>query len=166
MSESNQAVDRLYLDDLRVGQRFTSDEHRLDKEQLIAFASQFDPQPAHIDEAAAVDTFFGGLAASGWHTASITMRLLVTTGLPIVGGLVGAAAELTWPQPTRPDDTLHVVTEVTDVAPSRSRPERGMVTLRSETCNQRGEVVQRMVSRLVVPRRRAPRRRADNEETG
>ena len=143
----------LYLDDLKVGQRFVSAEHELDAAQIKAFAAAFDPQPFHLDEAAAKQTFFGGLAASGWHTASITMKLLVTGGAPLAGGVIGAGGELTWPRPTRPGDRLHVESEIIEITPSRSRPERGMVTVRSETLNQRGEVVQAMTAKLVVPRR-------------
>ena len=117
----------LYLDDLRVGQRFVSDLHALDEAQVIAFASQFDPQPFHLNDAAAKDTLFGGL--------------------------VGAGAEISWPQPTRPDDVLRVESEILEITPSRSRPDRGMVKVRSETRNQRGEVVQILEARLVVPRR-------------
>jgi acyl dehydratase len=143
----------LYLDDLQVGQRFTSDTHALDQGQLIAFASQFDPQPFHLDDAAAKGTFFGGLVASGWHTAAITMRLMVIGGVPIAGGLIGAGAEISWPRPTRPDDILQVESEVLEITPSRSRPDRGMIKVRSETRNQRGEVVQILEARMVVPRR-------------
>jgi acyl dehydratase len=143
----------LYLDDLRVGQRFSTGTHPLDESQVIAFASQFDPQPFHLDAAAARNTVFEGLAASGWHTAAITMRLMVDGGLPIAGGLVGRAGEISWPKPTRPDDVLQVESEVLEITPSRSRPDRGMVKVRSETRNQRGEVVQILVARLVVPRR-------------
>ncbi len=149
----DEARPELYLDDLRLGQQFTTAEHRLDPARLVAFAAEFDPQPFHLDEAAARRSLFGGLAASGWHTASVTMRLMVTSGPAIAGGLVGAGVELSWPRPTRPGDVLHVVSEVTDIAPSRSRPERGMVTMRSETRNQDGAVVQVMVGRMVVPRR-------------
>jgi acyl dehydratase len=143
----------LYLDDLRVGQRFTSATHALDEGQVIAFASQFDPQPFHLDVAAAEGMFFGGLVASGWHTAAITMRLMVRGGVPIAGGLIGAGGEISWPRPTRPDDVLRVESEVLEIAPSRSRPDRGMVKLRIETRNQRDELVQVLEARLVVPRR-------------
>jgi acyl dehydratase len=146
-------MDKLFLDDLEVGQRFTSGAHRLDAAEIKAFAGQYDPQPFHLDEATAADSLFGGLAASGWHTAAVTMRLLVEGGAPFAGGLVGAGAEVAWPRPTRPGDELTVVSEVVEIRPSRSRPERGMVTLKSETRNQRGEVVQTLVARLVVPRR-------------
>ncbi len=146
-------ADALYLGDLFVGQRFTSGSHALDAEQIKAFAQQFDPQPFHLDEQAAKDTFFGGLAASGWHVAAITMKLLVGDGAPLAGGVIGAGGEIAWPRATRPGDVLHVESEVMEIIPSRSRPERGMVTLRSETINQRGEVAQVLTAKLVVPRR-------------
>ncbi len=144
---------RLYLEELRVGQRFTSGTHAVDAAQIKAFAAQFDPQPFHLDDDAAKGTLFAGLAASGWHTAAITMRLLVNSGLPIAGGIIGSGGEVAWPKPTRPGDILHVVSEIEEVTPSRSRPNRGMVRVRSETRNQRDEVVQVLTSRLVVPRR-------------
>src|ERR1700740_2632546 len=96
----------LFLEDLRVGQRFVSGTHRIDEGQIRAFAAQFDPQPFHLDPEAAKATLFKGLVAGGWHTAAITMRLLVESGLPIVGGIIGAGGEITWPNPTRPDDVL------------------------------------------------------------
>ena len=145
---------RLYLDDLTVGQRFASAGHALDKAQITAFAAAFDPQPFHLDDAAAKGTLFGGLAASGWHTAAVTMKLLVES-TPIAGGIIGAGGEIAWPRPTRPGDVLHVETEVIDIARSKSRPDRGSVTLRSETQNQRGEVVQTTTARLIVPARQA-----------
>ena len=143
----------LYLDDLRVGQRFISGTYALDEGQVIAFASEFDPQPFHLDAAAAAGMFFGGLVASGWHTAAITMRLLVQGGVPIARGLIGLGAELSWPRPTRPGDVLRVESEVVEVSPSRSRPDRGMIKVRSETRNQRDEVVQVLEARMMVPRR-------------
>jgi acyl dehydratase len=144
--------DRLYLDDLHIGQRFTSATHVVDDEQIKAFARQFDPQPFHLDNEAAKDTLFSGLAASGWHTAAITMRLLVEGGLPIAGGIVGVSGELNWPNPTRPD-TLQVESEVLDIRPSRSRSDRGVATVRSLTRNQKNEVVQSLTAKLIVPRR-------------
>lgn len=153
-SPASESAGLFHLDDLQTGQRFTSAEHLVDDEQIKAFARQFDPQPFHLDEAAARDTMFAGLAASGWHTAAITMRLLVGGGAPIAGGVIGAGCDLlAWPRPTRPGDTLHVESEILEITPSRSRPDRGMVTVRSETRNQRGETVQVMVAKLVVPRR-------------
>ena len=145
----------LYLEDLSPGDRFTSGEHALDAAQIIEFAQRFDPQPFHLDEQAAKSTFFQGLAASGWHTASITMRLLVQSGLPLADGVIGSGGEIQWPRPTRPGDVLHVESEVMEVTPSRSRPERGMVVVRSETRNQHGEVLQRLTTKLVVSRRPA-----------
>jgi len=145
----------LYLEDFAVGCRFTSAAHTLDAEQIKAFARQFDPQSFHLDEKAAEKTFFHGLAASGWHTASITMSLLVKSGMPIAGGLIGAGGELKWPRPTRPGDTLTVESEVLAVTPSRSRPERGMITVHSLTRNQRGEVVQDMTTKMLVFRKPA-----------
>lgn len=148
-------MNRFYLEDLKVGQRFTSGTFRVDAEQIKAFAEQFDPQPFHLDEDAAKDSLFGGLAASGWHTAAITMRLLHDGGAPIAGGVIGAGGEIEWPNPTRPDDVLTVESEVMEVRPSKSRPDRGMVVLRSETRNQHGQPVQVSTMRLVVPRRPA-----------
>lgn len=144
---------RLYLDDLHVGQRFVTGAHEVDAAQIKAFASQFDPQPFHLDEEAAKGTLFGGLAASGWHTAAITMRLLVERGLPLAGGIISAGGEMSWPKPTRPGDILHVECEVLEVNPSRSRADRGTVVVRSETRNQHGHVVQVFTAKLVVPRR-------------
>lgn len=143
----------LYLEDLQVGDKYSSAEHAMDEAQIKAFATQFDPQSFHLDEEAAKATLFGGLAASGWHTAAVTMRLLVTGGLPIAGGIVGAGVELSWPRPTRATDVLQVESEITGIAPSRSRPDRGLVTVRCETRNQRGEVLQISVNKVVVPRR-------------
>jgi acyl dehydratase len=146
----------LFLEDLRVGQRFVSGTHRIDEEQIRAFAEQFDPQPFHLDADAAKVTLFGGLVASGWHTAAITMRLLVESGLPIAGGIVGADGEIAWPSPVRPGAVLHVESEILGARPSRSRPDRGVVTVRSETRDQVGEVVQILVAKLIVPRRMQP----------
>ncbi len=149
---------RLFLEDLAVGQRFASGTHALDEAQIRAFAAQFDPQPFHLDEAAARQSLFGGLAASGWHTAAITMRLQVEGGLPIAGGIIGAGGEIAWPHPTRPGDILRVESEVVAIAPSRSRPDRGLVTVSSRTLNQKGDVVQTLVVKVVAHRRAAEKR--------
>jgi acyl dehydratase len=145
--------DRLHLDDFHVGQRFTSATHVIDAGEIKAFARQFDPQPFHLDEEAAKGSLFGGLVASGWHTAAVTMRLQVESGLPIAGGMIGIGGEMSWPRPTRPGDLLRVVSEVMEVTPSRSRPDRGVVRVRSETRNQRDDVVQILDAKLLVPRR-------------
>ena len=143
----------LYLEDLHVGRKFRSGTHAVDAQQIKSFAAEFDPQPFHLNEEAARSSLFGGLAASGWHTAAIAMRLLVTSGLPIAGGIVGLGGELQWPRPTRPEDVLRVESEIVEVVPSRSRPDRGTVTVKAETLNQRDEVVQAATMRLFVPRR-------------
>ena len=146
-------TERFYLEDLAVGQSFTSPSREIGAEAIKAFAREFDPQPFHTDEAAAEISFFGGLAASGWHTAALTMRLLVDGGLPLAGGSIGAGGEIRWPQATRPGDVLTVTSTIQAIRPSRSRPDRGMVTVRSETRNQRGETVQTLVSTVIAFRR-------------
>ena len=143
----------LYLQDFTVGQPFVSATHRIDADQIKAFASRFDPQPFHTDDVAAQTSFFKGLAASGWHTAAITMSLLVKSDMPIAGGLIGAGGEISWPRPTRPGDVLQVESEILAVTPSRSRPERGTITVKSETRNQNGEVLQVLTSKMLVWRR-------------
>ena len=145
-------ADKLYLEDLRVGQTFTTGSVTVTTEAIKAFARDYDPQPFHLDEAAAQASLFAGLAASGWHTAALSMRLLVD-GLPIAGGLIGVGGETTWPRPTRPGDTLTVHIEVLEITPSRSRPDRGMVRTRNETRNQHGEAVQVSTLGIVAWRR-------------
>lgn len=144
----------LTLEDLEPGKVFWSQSHTFDAAQIKAFASQFDPQPFHLDEELAKATFFGEVVASGWHVAAITMRLIVAS-TPIEGGLVGAGAEIRWLRPTRPGDTLQVENEVVEVKSSRSRTDRGTVTIRSTTRNQEGRSVMVMISSLVVPTRSA-----------
>jgi acyl dehydratase len=140
----------LWLDDIEVGAVFTTDSYALSAEEIIEFARKYDPQPFHTDPAAATDTFFKGLAASGWHTAAITMRLIVTTGLPIATGIIGAGIDMTWPTATRPGDILHVELEISDVKHSRSDPSRAMVTTVHDTFNQDGEVRQHTTARILV----------------
>jgi acyl dehydratase len=146
-----------YLDDLSIGQRFASRTSvTVTEERIKSFATEFDPQPFHLDHEAAKPSLFGGLAASGWHTAAITMKLVTDGGIPIAGGIIGAGGELAWPRPTRPDDVLRVEAEVLDITPSRSKPDRGMITMRIETKNQRDELVQSFTVKMPVPRRAAP----------
>lgn len=147
---------QLYLEDIEPGLKFRSGEHRMEADEILRFAREYDPQPFHLDEVAARDSFFGGLAASGWHTAAVTMRLLTKGGAPLADGIIGAGGEISWPQATRPGDVLHVESEVLEVAPSRSRPDRGMVTLQSRTLNQKGEEVQVLTAKLVVFRKPSP----------
>jgi acyl dehydratase len=143
----------VYLEDLRVGQRFTSGTYLMEESAIKAFAAQFDPQPFHLDESAGRASIFGGLAASGWHTGAATMRLLVTGGLPFAGGLIGLGGEISWPRPTRPGDTLRVESEVIAISPSRSKPNQGVVTVRSVTLNQNEEEVQVLTSKLLMYKR-------------
>ena len=150
----NQSSGR-YLDDFAVGQTFGSGRLRIDKEQIFAFAAEFDPQPFHLDEAAARHSIFGGLAASGWHTAAVTMRLLLGSELKPAGGIIGAGLdECRWPRPVRPGDELRIECEVIEVRPSKSRPEQGLIKLRTTTLNQDGEAVLVHVVNLVVLRRK------------
>jgi len=146
---------RLFLDDLYVGQRFTSGTYRMEEEQIKAFAAEFDPQPFHLDPAAAQGSVFRGLAASGWHTAAVTMRLLVTGGWPLAHGIIGLGGELTWPKPTRPGDTLQVESEVLAILPSATKPNQAVVTVQSTTRNQAGEPVQVFTSKILVFKRPA-----------
>ncbi|MFL6709403.1 MAG: MaoC family dehydratase [Massilia sp.] len=132
--------------------RFSTGAYVLTENEIIGFASQYDPQPFHTDPDAARDTLFGGLAASGWQTAAVTMKLLVQYGVQLAGGIVGAGCELSWPAPTRPGDSLHVEGEVIEVLPAPAGRRRGTIRLRSETKNQDGAVVQIMVAKLVVQR--------------
>ena len=151
------ASTRLYLDELSVGQRFSSASFTVTADAIKAFAREFDPQPFHISEQSAERTFFGRLAASGWHTAALTMRLNVEGGLPIAGGIIGAGGEIAWPTPLRADDTIHVESEVVAVTPSRSRLDRGIVTIVSRTLNQDGAAVQIVTMKLLVFRRAGSR---------
>jgi acyl dehydratase len=143
----------LYLEDLYVGQRFTSDSYRIEEDRIKAFAAEFDPQPFHLDEAAAKGTVFGGLAASGWHTAAVAMRLLVDGGLPLGNGIIGLGGELAWPNPTRPGDTLHVESEVVEIVPSRSKPNQAIVKVKSTTLNQNDQPVHMFTSKVLVFKR-------------
>ena len=144
----------LYLEDLAIGQRFTSRAFPLDAEQIKSFARDFDPQTFHLDAEAAKDTFFAGLAASGWHTAAITMRLVVES-MPLAGGVIGAGGELVWPRAARASDVLTVEIEVLEITRSRSRPDRGSAMMRMTTRNQQGEIVQRFTPKVILARRSA-----------
>jgi acyl dehydratase len=142
-----------YLEDFSVGQTYLSGSVTVNSVEIKAFASQFDPQPFHLDEKAAETTFFGGLVASGWHTAQLTMRLIVDSELKIAGGSIGAGAEeLKWPRPVRPGDTLHAVSEVLDVRQSKSRPDQGIIKMRTQTFNQDDQLVMNFVANMIVPR--------------
>jgi acyl dehydratase len=143
----------LYLEDLHVGQRFTSALYQMDEERMKAFAAEFDPQPFHLDESAAAQSVFKGLAASGWHTAAATMKLLVESDLALAGGLIGLGGEINWPRPTRAGDTLQVQCEVMEIIPSRSKPNQGTAKMRNTTVNQHGDVLQVFTASVLVFRK-------------
>ena len=141
---------QLYLDDLHVGQRFAAGPVSVTAPEIVRFAREFDPQPFHLDDEAAKATLFEGLAASGWHTASLTMRMLTDGGIPIATGVIGIGGEIAWPKPVRPGDTLRVESEVLAIAPSRSKPNQAIVTIRSTTANQHGETVLVFTAKIIV----------------
>jgi len=142
------------LDDLKPGDRFAGGPLTVTEEAIFDFAGRFDPQPFHLDHEAAKASVFRGLAASGWHTAALTMRMLVGSEARLAGGYVGLGMEeLAWPQPTRPGDVLRIESEVLEVRPSATKPDRGTALIRTLTYNQNDEVVQRMTALLLVPRR-------------
>ncbi len=143
-----------FLEDLQVGDRFESGAFEVTEQGIVDFAEQFDPQPFHLDLDAAKRSVFRGLAASGWHTAAMSMKLFVTGELKIAGGSIGLAVDaLEWPRPVRPGDTLRLQTEIMEVRPSRSKPDRGIIRIRNVTTNQDGEVVQTFLASVLVRRR-------------
>lgn len=149
-------MEPMYLEDFSVGQTFRSGTAAVELDRVKSFAAEFDPQPFHLDEAAARDSLFGRLVASGWHTAAITMRLLVDGEMKVAGGSIGAGVEeMRWPRPVYPGDVLRVESEVLDVRPSRSNPGRGIVRMRSTTLNQDDQPVMVQTASLIVPRRPA-----------
>jgi acyl dehydratase len=144
----------MYLEDLAAGQKYGSQEITVDAEGIKSFAKEYDPQPFHLDERNAAGTFFGGLVASGWQTASLTMKLLVASDLKIAGGLIGAGVEeLRWPRPVRPGDALHVECEILETRVSKSHPDRGVAKTRISTLDRAGNPVQQMIVNMIVPRR-------------
>ena len=148
-----------YLEDFEAGQTFRSGRSRIDAERIKSFAAEFDPQPFHLDEKAAAGSMFRGLAASGWHTAAITMRLMVEGDLKLAGGIVGAGFdEFRWPRPVRPGDELRVESEVLEVRASKGRPDQGILKVRTTTLNQNNEPVMVSVGNLIVLRRPASSR--------
>jgi acyl dehydratase len=153
---TDRKLSKQYLEDYAVGQVFRTGRVQIDKDQILAFATQFDPQPYHLNEEAARKSVFGGLAASGWHTAALTMRLLVDSEFRPAHGILGVGFdELSWPRPVRPGDELYVESEVLEVRSSKSRPDRGLIRVRTTTLNQHGEPVQIYTGNLLVPRRPA-----------
>ncbi|MGB3797000.1 MAG: MaoC family dehydratase [Alteraurantiacibacter sp.] len=147
-------MNKLYLDDLHIGQIFESGDYVLEAEQIISFAKEYDPQPFHVDPDEAEDSFFGGLAASGWHTAAITMRLVVES-VPLANGVIGGGGQVQWPTPTRAGDVLRVRTRIEEIVPSRSRPGRAAVNAHCLTLNQGDEIRQEFRPRLIAWKRDA-----------
>lgn len=144
-----------YFEDFHVGDRFRSAEYTFTEAEMIEFARQFDAQPFHIDAEAAKQSVFGGLVASGWHTAAIVMRLRTQSELTVAGGLIGLGVEeMRWPQPVHAGDTIQLEAEVLELRTSRTRPDRGIVRVRETARNQAGEIVLMMVTALWVPLRR------------
>jgi acyl dehydratase len=140
----------LYLEDLHIGQLFTSNTYVMEEARIKEFAAEFDPQPFHLDETAGKTSVFRGLVASGWHTAAVAMRLLATGGLPFANGIIGLGGEIAWPKPTRPGDIVHVESKITEITLSRSKPNQGIVKVRSEMLNQKAEVVYVFTASLLV----------------
>lgn len=159
---TGEAMADLYLEDFEVGRVFRgANRIRVDMADIVRFAAEYDPQPFHLDEEAAKRSVFDGLAASGWHTAALTMRLLVDSDLRIAGGLIGLGfEEIRWPRPVRPGDELRVESEVLEKRESKSRPQQGLLKMRNSTLNQHDEPVQLSIGTLIVPRRE-PGRVAD-----
>ena len=145
----------MYLDDFRVGDVIKGGSLHVDVAMIKEFAAKYDPQPFHLDEEAAAASFFKGLAASGWHTAALTMRLIVESGVPVSGGVIGAGGTINWPKALRPGEAIRLESEILEVRPSKSRPDRGMVKVRFTTFDSTGDVVQVLVADLVALRRPA-----------
>ena len=145
-----------YYEDLKLGEKFTTTEYEMTEAEIVTFAKQYDPQPFHTDAVAAKQTLFGGLVASGWHTAAVSMRLMVLGEMALDGGVIGRGIEaLRWPRPVLPGDRLRVVTEIIDLQPAPLRADRGLLKLRCLTVNQVGKAVQEMTATLLVARRPA-----------
>jgi acyl dehydratase len=142
-----------YFEDLQVGQRFASEPRIVDAAAIKSFAAEFDPQPFHLDEDQARHSVFAGLAASGWHTAALSMQLCLASDFRPAGGILGTGGELIWSKPVRPGDALRVEIEVIETRPSRSRREQGVVKVQITTLNQHGETVQTFSPTLLVDRR-------------
>jgi acyl dehydratase len=145
-----------YLDDFQPGDVFESPPIAITEDDIIAFAREFDPQPMHLDRDGAREGAFGRLVGSGWHTAALTMRLLLRTGMDVAGGTVGGGVEqLRWPRPLEPGVAIHVRVEVLEVRVSRSKPDRGVLRSSVRTLRDDGEAVQEMTTIMIVPRRPA-----------
>jgi acyl dehydratase len=145
----------LYFEDFAVGQKFHTGRCRVDASEIAEFAAKYDPQPFHLDAEAAKASLFGGLAASGWHSAAMMMRLVVDSEFRPAGGIIGSGGELAWLKPVRPGDELRVESEIVELRESRSRPQQGIVKVRLTMLNQSDETVQTFTPTLLVNRRSA-----------
>ena len=144
----------LYLEDLVVGATWSTASITVTEEMIHAFAQEYDPQPFHLDAVQATESIFGRLVASGWHTVMLTMRLIIQSDMRPAGGHVGLGIEgIQWPQPVLPGDTLHAISEIVEVRPSQSRPDRGIYRVRITTLNDRDEVVLRMTATMIGMRK-------------
>lgn len=140
----------LYLEDIKIGDRFFSREYEMTLAEIKQFAHTYDPQPFHTNEVEAEEhPIFQGIAASGWHTASVTMRLW-TECFPIAHGLIGSESSIRWPRPTRPGDNVHVEVEITAITPSRTKTDRAIVTYITQTLNQNKDVLLISTTKIVV----------------
>ena len=145
---------QVYYEDLGIGRVYQTAAIEVTTEEITRFAARYDPQPFHLEEAAGRASLFGGLVASGWLTAALTMRLMVLGEFNFGSGVVGLGVEtLQWPRPVRPGDVLSASIEVIGARTSASKPRHGIVKLKTTTNNQRGEPVQVMVSNVLVQRR-------------
>lgn len=146
-----------YFEDFAVGEiNKPSGRVRVEKDEILAFARKFDPQPFHLDDEAARESIFGRLVASGWHTAALTMRLVAGSEYRPVTGTIGLGFdEMRWPMPVYPGDELRIESEILEKRPSKSRPDRGLLKIRTRTFNQNGQVVQELIANAMVPRRPA-----------
>lgn len=140
----------LYLEDIKVGDRFVSREYEMKLDEIKQFAQAYDPQEFHLDEDKAEDhPIFQGIAASGWHTAAVTMRLW-TECFPIAKGLIGSESSLRWPRPTRPGDRLRVEVEISAITPSKSKNDRAIVSYVTQALNQHGDVLFISTTKIIV----------------
>ena len=146
-----------YLEDFPIGVRRELGSKLVDEDEVIRFAREFDPQPFHIDKAAAAASFYGGVIASGWHTCSMTMRILVDAYLNDTAAMGSPGIdELRWLKPVRPGDTLTVYSTAESVTHSKSKPYRGFISTYTEVANQAGEVVMSMRGKTMMKKRDVP----------
>ncbi len=143
----------LYLEDIKLGDCFISREYEMTLDEVLTFANNYDPQVFHTDAEKAKDhPIFKGLAASGWHTSAVTMRLW-TECFPVAYGLIGSESSLRWPKPTRVGDKIHVDVEIVSITPSRTKTDRAIVTYITQAKNQHGDILLISTTKIVVFKR-------------